>query len=78
MMKFIHDILTEPDNKTFCIIKSLAATGAFAIIGLGISTMIKNHSVDFIGFGTAYAAILGAAGAGTKWKKDTPIDNSTT
>ena len=73
MIKFIHDILTEPDNETFCIIKSMAAIGTFAFISMGITHIILNHAFDFMGFGTGMGAIMGAAGVGTKFKKDTPI-----
>ena len=71
--KYVHDILTEPDNETYCVIKSIAALGTFAFIGLGITSIIHNHTIDFMGFGTGLGAIMGAAGVGTKLKKDTPI-----
>ena len=75
MIKFFHDILTEPNNQTFCIIKSMAGIGTLSFIGLGVTHVIMNHTIDFMGFGTGLAAIMGAAGAGTHWKKDTPIDS---
>jgi len=71
--KFLHDILTEPDNETFCIIKTMAAVGTFAFIALGITHIILNHTFDFMGFGTGLGALMGSAGVGAKLKKDTPI-----
>jgi hypothetical protein len=72
MYKFIHDILTEPNNNTYCIIKTMAGVGMLSFIGLGITHVIMNHTIDFMGFGTGIAAIMGATGVGTKFKKDTP------
>ena len=71
--KFLHDILTEPDNETYCIIKAMAAVGTFAFIALGITHIILNHTFDFMGFGTGLGALMGSAGVGAKLKKDTPI-----
>ena len=78
MYKFLHDILTEPNNQTFCIIKTMAALGITAMIGLGITHVVINHTMDFMGFGTGLASVIGAAGVGAKLKKDTPIDDSHT
>jgi len=74
--KFLHDILTEPDNETYCIIKAMAAVGTFAFIGLGITHIVLNHTFDFMGFGTGLGAIMGSAGVGAGFKKDTPIADS--
>jgi len=74
--KFIHDILTEPDNETYCIIKIMAAVGTFAFIALGITHIVLNHTFDFMGFGTGLGALMGSAGVGAKFKKDTPIADS--
>jgi hypothetical protein len=78
MIKFFHDIFTEPNNQTFCIIKTIAGIGTVSFIGLGVTHVIMNHSIDFMGFGTGLAAIMGAAGVGAGLKKDTPIDNNPT
>ena len=53
----------------------MAGIGTLSFIGLGVTHVIMNHTIDFMGFGTGLAAIMGAAGAGTHWKKDTPIDS---
>jgi len=74
--KFIHDILTEPDNETYCIIKTMAALGTFSFIGLGIAHLILNHAFDFLGFGTGLGAIMGSAGVGAHFKKDTLVANT--
>jgi len=74
--KFLHDILTEPNNETYCIIKTLAAVGTFAFIVLGITHIVLNHTFDFMGFGTGLGAIMGSAGVGAGFKKDTPIADS--
>lgn len=71
--KFFHDLLTEPDNETYCIIKTLSAVGGLSFIGLGLTHVIINHNFDFVGFGTGMGAIVGAAGIGAGIKKDTPI-----
>jgi len=75
--KFLHDILTEPDNETYCIIKAMAAVGTFAFIGLGITHIVLNHTFDFMGFGTGLGALMAGAGGGALMKKDTIIvDNN--
>ena len=77
MPKFLHDILTEPNNETYCIIKTMAAIGTFAFIGLGITHIVLNHTFDFMGFGTGLGALMAGAGGGALMKKDTIIvDNN--
>jgi hypothetical protein len=75
MPKFLHDILTEPDNETFCIIKTIAAVGTFSFISLSITHVLLSHTFDYIGFGTGLGAIMGSAGVGAHFKKDSPIDD---
>lgn len=71
--KFIKDILTEPNNETFCIIKAIAALGTFSYIGIAIVHVIHNHTFDFMSFGTGLGAIMAGAGGGAMMKKDTII-----
>ena len=74
--KFIKDLLTEPDNQTYCLIKSITASGALIYFGCSISHVVINHSFDFVNFGIGLGSIAACAGGGLMMKKDTPIKDN--
>lgn len=71
MKKLLLDWFTEPDNKTFCLIKALTASGALVFFGCAIVHVTVNKSFDFTAFGLGLGSIMTGAGAGLAMKKDT-------
>ena len=70
--KFFKDLLTEPNNETFCLIKTISASGALVYFGCAISHVVINHNFDFSSFGIGLGSIAAACGGGLFMKKDTP------
>jgi hypothetical protein len=70
--KTIADTLTEPNNKTVCIVR-LAGIGGF-LYGLGAhayQVFWLHAPFDFLSFGGGLSAMLAALGLALGMKKDT-------
>ena len=39
-MKFLKDLLTEPNNETYCLVKTIAATGTMVFFGAASLTLL--------------------------------------
>ena len=61
-MKFVQDLLTQNDNKTYCIGRFSILLGLLTFIFLGFIHTIYNHTIDFSGFGLGIGSLLGAGG----------------
>ena len=75
MLKLLHDILTEVDGETFCVLKIGAAL--MILVGLALAIYKAVHpGVDFDmeHYGIGSGSVLAAAGAAFKLKPDsTPV-----
>ena len=73
MMNFIKSIFTEPDNKTWCIVKILTGLGAITFMIATVLHMYMNKSFDPQSFGIGFGSLMAGSGGGMKLKPDTPI-----
>ena len=71
MKKLIKDILTGVDGQTYDAARVAMWPGLLGMIGLAGYNIYKGLNVDYMAFGTGFAAILAAAGAAIGMKKDT-------
>ena len=71
-MKFIRDLLTEPNNETYCLLKTIAASGTMVFFGCSIVHVVTNHAFSFTDFGVGLGSIMAGAGGGMLMIKDTP------
>lgn len=69
-MKFIKDILTGVDGQTYDTAKAAMWTGIFGQIGLSGYHIYKGLTIDFLAWGTGFAAIIAAAGVAIKLKEN--------
>lgn len=71
LKKWIHDIVSEPDNDTICPIRILAFLGfVYALVVHGYSIFILKAAFDLVAFGTTYGVMLTALGAALMVKTD--------
>jgi hypothetical protein len=61
-MKFFRDLLTQNDNKTYCIGRFGIFIGLITFVSLGFIHTVYNHTIDFSGFGLGIGSLLGAGG----------------
>jgi len=71
MKKFLKDITTGIDGKTYDNIRVGILVGVIAYIGCTGWYLWDDNTFDFIGFGTGLAAILAGGGAGIGIKAKT-------
>jgi len=78
MKKFFTDILTQNDNRTWCIGRVSLFLGALSFIALGFIHAILNHSMDFSAFGMGLGALIGGSGVyvGAQSATDKNVENS--
>lgn len=70
MRKFIKDILTGLDGETYDTAKAAMWFGIFGQVGLSGYHIYKGLPIDFLAWGTGFAAILAAAGVAIKLKEN--------
>ncbi len=70
MKKFVKDILTGLDGETYDTAKAAMWIGIFGQIGLSGYHIYKGLSIDFLAWGTGFAAIIAAAGVAIKLKEN--------
>jgi hypothetical protein len=73
MGKVLKDWFTEPDGKSYCLVKAIAGSGALVYFSATMIHVYINHAFDYQAFGIGLGAIMGGAGAGLMMKKDTPL-----
>lgn len=71
-MKVFHDWFTEPDNKTYCLVKAIAASGTLVFFVCSVIHVTTNHTFSFTDFGLGLGSIMAGAGGALMMKKDTP------
>ena len=71
-MKAFHDWFTEPDNKTYCLVKAIAASGTLVFFVCSVIHVTTNHAFSFTDFGLGLGSIMAGAGGALMMKKDTP------
>lgn len=70
-MKFFKDILTGIDGSTYDNIRVYMLLGVLVYLGSSLWHLYDDNLFDFVAFGTGFAAILAAGGAGIMFKKET-------
>lgn len=72
MKNFLRQILTEPNNHTFCPVRIIAIAGALEYLGITIATYVQHATFDPQGFAIGFGALLGGLGVALGLKKDSP------
>lgn len=70
MRRFITQLFTEPDNKTFCPVRLIAFVGVVEYFVLGIINYVQHATFDPQGFAIGLGALLGGVGVALGLKKD--------
>lgn len=71
--KFIQQILTEPDNQTFCPLRIAALAGIFQFFGLSIANYVQHAVFAPQEWALGFGGLIAGVGAGLKMKRDTPL-----
>lgn len=71
---FLNDLLTEPDNHTFCPVRILAALGSLQYIALAAANYFQHAIFDPQGYAVGFGALIGGIGVALKLKKDSKED----
>lgn len=72
MFKHFKQLITEPDNITFCPVRIVAILGSLQYLGLNLANYIQNHVFDPQGYAIGFGALVGGMGVALGIKKDTP------
>jgi hypothetical protein len=71
--KMLHNIASEPDNKTICPVRLTALGGTTYAFGChAYATFLQHVPFDMMAFSGGLGAILATLGASLAVKKDTP------
>lgn len=70
--KFLKQILTEPDNSTFCPVRIVAIIGSLQYLGLALANYIQHAVFDAQAYAIGFGALVGGVGVALGIKKDTP------
>lgn len=71
-LDWLKQIITEPDNRTVCIVRLMSIAGVGEFLYLAAKTALKAGSFDMQAFGLGFGGLLGGIGAALKLKKDSP------
>ena len=70
-VRFLNDLFTQSDNKTFCLGRVLWAISVFTYLSLNLGDVFINGTTfKAIEFGTGLGITLGGGGLGIKAYKD--------
>jgi len=72
MKNFIKQLLTEPDNKTFCPVRLIAFIGVGQYFTITVANYVQHAAFDAQNFAIGLGALLGGVGVALGLKKDTP------
>lgn len=73
MNKILHDWFTEPDNKTWCVVKSLSFVGALCFLVFAGIHVYSNHVFDYLAFGSGFGILMAGCGGSMMMKKDSTL-----
>lgn len=62
MNRFLVDLFTEDDNRTWCIARVSSFIALMSFIALGVVHAIYNHSFQASEYGIGIGSVLGGAG----------------
>ena len=74
MKKFWLNILTEPNNSTFCPVRILSILGVLQYLFMNAFHYVQHAIFDPQAFAVGFGAIIGSVGVALGLKKDTPAD----
>ena len=74
-MKWLKQIITEPDNLTVCPVRIIALLGALQYLGMAAANYIQHRVFDAQGYAIGFGALLGGVGVALGLKKDSPKDS---
>lgn len=72
MKKYLQDLLTETDNKTFCPVRIIAILGALQYLGLAVVNYAQHGVFDAQNYAIGFGALLGGVGVALGLKKESP------
>ena len=72
---WLKQIITEPDNRTICIVRLMSIAGVGEFLYLAAKTAMKAGAFDMQAFGLGFGGLLGGIGAALKLKKDSPKED---
>lgn len=73
MNKFLKNLMTEPDNQTFCPVRLVAILGSLQYLGMALAHYIQHHVFDPQGYAIGFGALIGGVGVALGLKKDTKV-----
>ena len=68
--KFLLDIITEPDNKTFCPVRVLAIAGVIEYLAIEAFNYYHHATFDPQAFALGFSALIAGTGIALGIKKD--------
>ena len=74
MKNFFKNLITEPDNKTFCPVRILAILGILEYLVIAALNYHQHATFDLQNFGLGFSGLIGGVGLALGMKKDTPKD----
>lgn len=77
-MKFLRDILTETDGKSYELIALLGSLAIVFAIGLQVYVTYNTKTFDILNFSTGIGALLVSIGGGLKLKPAATVNDSET
>ena len=72
MKQFLKQLVTEPNNHTFCPVRIIGILGSFEYLGLAIANYIQHAAFAPQDFAIGFGALMGGLGVALGLKKDSP------
>jgi spore maturation protein SpmB len=72
MCGFWKQIVTEPNNETFCPVRIVSLIGVLEYLGITLHNYIKHAQFDSQGFAIGFGALIAGTGVALGLKKDAP------
>jgi hypothetical protein len=69
---YLKELVTEPDNKTFCPLRIVALLGVAQFFGLTLANYLQHAAFDPQAWALGFGGLVAGVGDGLKMKKDTP------
>lgn len=68
--KYLHDLLTESDNSTFCPLRIIAIVGVLQYFAMAWAHYIQHGVFDAQSYAIGFGALLGGTGVALGLKRD--------